>query len=81
MSGERTPTQIMALRMSSIKTTDLVQTKPSAELYQTLTHEMLVVQRVRGLPSKTRLSPGRGRKKKKSRALILATPKTHSFIN
>ena len=41
--------------MSSVKTMDLVQTKPSTELYQTLSHELLVVQRVKGLASEASL--------------------------
>ena len=50
--GDGIPMQIMVLHMSSIKTKDLVQTKPSIVLYQTLSHKVLVVQRVKGFVSK-----------------------------
>ena len=53
ISDERTPMPIIVLRMSSVKTTDLVQTKPSAVLYQTLSHKLLAVQRIYGLASET----------------------------
>ena len=43
----------MVLCMLSVKMTDLMQTKPNAELYQTLSHELLAVQREKGLASET----------------------------
>ena len=43
----------MVPRMISVKTMDLVRTKPSTVLYQTLYYELLAVQRVKGLASET----------------------------
>ena len=43
----------MVMPVSSVKIMDLAQTKPSTEWYQTLSHKLLIVQRVKGLTSKT----------------------------
>ena len=45
--------QITILLMSSIKAMDLVQTNPSTVLYETLSHKLLSVQRVKALASET----------------------------
>ena len=48
----------MVLHISSVRTMDLVQTKPGTALYQTLSHEVFVVQRVKGLASETTIFTG-----------------------